>query len=73
MAKVKFVSDEKAEKFNADVASLKAYVMKSPNSTFLRTLQIILNDNVRMYNAIKEYENGKPNGPQGPEQTTSQP
>lgn len=59
--KLKFASDEEATKFEQDLAALFAYLKRRNQGRYLMVLGQVLNDNVNLFNKVKELENERTN------------
>jgi hypothetical protein len=56
--KLDIVTDEEAKEFEKNLGELSAFLTKQEDHTYMKTLAIIMNDNVKMFNHIQELENG---------------
>jgi len=58
MSKLDIVTDEEAGKFHNHVNELTTYLKSVGKGKYIKTIGILLNDNIKLFNRIQELENG---------------
>jgi len=59
MGELTFANDVQSQDFQEKVADLMKFLNKEHRSDYYRTVCIIVNDNIKLFNRVKELEDGK--------------